>query len=1266
MSFYSVIHRWKGNSLLIRLLIIVFAVLWMGAVAPANAFHFPWDQGHDTTEPNTPPPPGPCEGPQCNPCSATGSPLYIPTGHFIWRDKDIDIFGRQPLTLIRTYNSNDPRDGIFGNGWSGGCEEALYMTTGVELDSQMNPVSVTRYILRLSDGKRYEFRQVGQGPIEPPEGRYEILTRLADGRLQLDAPGASTKIYAANGNLLSHTDRSGVTLTYSYLDGRIDRKTDDNGHYLAFSYNSQGRVATVTDHTNRTWSYVYDVDGNLVSVTDPLGGIRRYEYQSYTPVGDGHTYYQMTRVTDPSGVILSNVTYANDRVSQYSELENVYRITYSDQTKTVTKVDTTGTSIAFTYNEDQQIVREVDGLGGVITSQYDEMGNLVTTVDQEGQSWHATYDNIGRVLTETDPLGNTLSWSYQDRYLWPIQLTSPSGRITQMQRNAQGDLVSYQDPSGAQITNTWSTDGLLLSTQDAQANTITYTYDALGRKVSAQDPLGRTTSTAYDDLSRVVSEVDAKGNSQQYIYDALGRVTQTIDRLGNVMQYTYDSAGRLLVFSDARGNQATRTYDAFGRLATKIDPNGATTVYSYMPDNSVAEVMHPDGVTVRFAYDANKRLIQKIVENETFTYTYNGRGQLIGATNTAGTIARMLDAAGQISQVTMNGATLNFAYNVDGERIQITGLGGSTDYTRDARGLITGIADVTGNYALTYDVNGLRTGLTYPNGVQVTTLRDMDQQIQSIAHTGVFTADRNYTYDAVGNIAVQTVNGDSRSYVYDDREQLISANYPGNVFNYSYDVAGNLLNENRLYNDANELVQSDTHRFEYDARGNLTRKTEIATGARVEYQWSAVNELKQVTRYPDAVATVPSETLSFTYGPLGRRFTKTTNGQVERYVYDGFNRVGTLDGSGAVINRVVFGTEADEPLGMSTPQGNQYFYADALGSVVGLADATSVVSTFEYSPYGLLLEGSVDDSPFGYTGREMDAEDLYFYRTRYYDPTIQRFLSRDPIGFVGGVNQYAYVEGNPINNADPLGLQRGSPEWCRRQLERIRNIENKIKERISELREDPLGLPESCPGDDVSPSLSRRGHRRLINMDKANLAAQQALYQAYCTNNPPPPPVPVTEPETSPNTNPSSGVDWNTVGAVALGVVVVIGIGALIYFSGGLAAPAFASSRRRKRYITRVDEQAILDKAASLDVLSWEYNRTAGVSHIGPMSEDFHAAFGLGANDKEIAYVDANGVLYASVKALRQRLIDQQAELDVQRDAIAALRAELDALTKRE
>ena len=88
-----------------------------------------------------------------------------------------------------------------------------------------------------------------------------------------------------------------------------------------------------------------------------------------------------------------------------------------------------------------------------------------------------------------------------------------------------------------------------------------------------------------------------------------------------------------------------------------------------------------------------------------------------------------------------------------------------------------------------------------------------------------------------------------------------------------------------------------------------------------------------------------------------------------------------------------------------------------------MADSTGIVTSWTYDPYGkATYTGVAQSNPFLYTGRELDGTGLYYYRARYYHPTLQRFIAEDPIGFKGGANIYAYVGGNPISRIDPTGL----------------------------------------------------------------------------------------------------------------------------------------------------------------------------------------------------------------------------------------------------
>jgi RHS repeat-associated protein len=115
-------------------------------------------------------------------------------------------------------------------------------------------------------------------------------------------------------------------------------------------------------------------------------------------------------------------------------------------------------------------------------------------------------------------------------------------------------------------------------------------------------------------------------------------------------------------------------------------------------------------------------------------------------------------------------------------------------------------------------------------------------------------------------------------------------------------------------------------------------------------------------------------------------------------------------------------------LAMSRDGALAFYHADGLGSITSLTDATgSAVAAYTRDAFGSSLQtaGSITN-PFRYTGREWDAETgLYYYRARYYDPQIGRFISEDPIGLNGGLDLYAYVGNSPTNFDDPSGLYPG-------------------------------------------------------------------------------------------------------------------------------------------------------------------------------------------------------------------------------------------------
>ena len=104
------------------------------------------------------------------------------------------------------------------------------------------------------------------------------------------------------------------------------------------------------------------------------------------------------------------------------------------------------------------------------------------------------------------------------------------------------------------------------------------------------------------------------------------------------------------------------------------------------------------------------------------------------------------------------------------------------------------------------------------------------------------------------------------------------------------------------------------------------------------------------------------------------------------------------------------------------------YHYDYRGSTIALTDGNgNVTDRMEYSLYGTLTYHLGTNSiPFLFNGRfgvMTDPNGLIFMRSRYYNPYLCRFLNPDPTGFAGGLNWYAYANGNPISYEDPSGLQ---------------------------------------------------------------------------------------------------------------------------------------------------------------------------------------------------------------------------------------------------
>lgn len=204
-----------------------------------------------------------------------------------------------------------------------------------------------------------------------------------------------------------------------------------------------------------------------------------------------------------------------------------------------------------------------------------------------------------------------------------------------------------------------------------------------------------------------------------------------------------------------------------------------------------------------------------------------------------------------------------------------------------------------------------------------------------------------------------------------------------------------------------------------DNNGNTTGKTD-ASGT-TQYSRDYENRLTSVN-------LAGGGTVTFKYDPFGRRIQKSGPSGTTNYVYDGANIAAEVDNTGAALAHYAQDLGIDEPLAMQRSGALSFYSADGLGSMTSLTTGTGAVAdTFRYDTFGNLASSTGNIvNPYRYTAREYDEDSgLNYYRARYYDSQVGRFISEDPIKFDGGISFYAYVQNNPANLIDPTGLAPG-------------------------------------------------------------------------------------------------------------------------------------------------------------------------------------------------------------------------------------------------
>ena len=328
--------------------------------------------------------------------------------------------------------------------------------------------------------------------------------------------------------------------------------------------------------------------------------------------------------------------------------------------------------------------------------------------------------------------------------------------------------------------------------------------------------------------------------------------------------------------------------------------------------------------------------------------------------------------------------------------------------------------------------------MTRPNNVTTNYGYDNQSRLLTVLHqlSGSTIDGAVYTVDSAGNRTAKTDKyaNVTSNYGYDAIYELLQTTQGATTTeSYTYDPVGNRLSSLGVSpysnNSSNELTSTPSASYTYDNNGNTLTKT--ASGSTTNYIWDYENRLMSV------VISGAGGTATFKYDPFGRRiqkvFTQGSTTTTSNYLYDADNSAQDLDQNGNLLARYAETENIDEPLAESRSGTTSYYQQDGLGSVTSLSNSSgSLANTYTYDSFGKLTAstGSITNR-FQYTARELDAETgLYFYRARYYDPSVARFAGEDPLRWAGGVNLYLYVRNQAVTSNDPEGLTgpTGNPD----------------------------------------------------------------------------------------------------------------------------------------------------------------------------------------------------------------------------------------------
>lgn len=782
--------------------------------------------------------------------------------------------------------------------------------------------------------------------------------------------------YDNSGNLLSVTDANDQTTQMTY-DGQnqLTGIIPSSGPRQNYSYDESGNIRRQWIESEGDvieYLYQYNNTGQMLSMTNPLGQVTAYRY---TNRGD------LESVVDPAG--------------------GETRFTYDTLSRVTSVTSPEGHRIQYSYNENDQVVRIIypDNLSENFS--YDENGNLTRFVDRAGTPITYSWNENNFLTSIQGPLGVSKTYVY-DELNRKISETNAEGGVRRFRYSTYG-ISSYINEDGIETLYDYNRNGnLALKTAPGNRRWF-YFYNSSGQIIGRFDPLFNATAYTYDEqTNRLVSMRNAEDEVTRYQYDDLGHLIQIEDAENGVSRFSYDVLGQLQSYTNPNNQTTSFEYDSLGRLSTFTNPLLQSKTYAYDSDGNLTSLVDEEDRITRFTYDNLAQL---------HSVTYPGNNQIL------------------------------FTYDALGNRLSRRDSLGETTYSYDALSRMTSVSDPRGfDLSYAYDRNSRLTAIDYPGNRRVSyayrpsglmsRLTDWNDRVTT------------YDYDDLGRLSIVTYpNQFLTTYLFDDLDRLITLlNQDDNRdllsgYFFELDRIGRRISVNKQdaidawirpldiqsnYDAADQLLSFGDIDLTYDLMGQLDRKSD--EGFDLDYNYNSQNLLQSI-QGPDLEAR-------FQYDGDGARISMSLNDQETHYFIN----------PNAPLSQVLAEANADAEIedfyiydqrGLiskisSDDSISQYFHFDALGSTVALSNLDGqVTDRYVYDSFGQLnrKEGETEN-PFQYVGQlgvQNDESGLYYMRARYYDPEAGRFVSRDPIGFDGGSNFYAYAGNNPVSYVDPSG-----------------------------------------------------------------------------------------------------------------------------------------------------------------------------------------------------------------------------------------------------